>query len=104
MRTFISLLSFFTIVLLQPVRAQTGTTNRLYSKADTLRGTVTPERAWWDVMRYEIKVKPDYNAKTIAGSTVISYKVTNDSYPAFMQIDLQEPLIIDSVVFGASRQ
>jgi aminopeptidase N len=91
------------LILLQPLEAQTGAT-RSYTRADTLRGTITPERAWWDVTRYDIKVKPDYNAKTITGSTIISYKVTSDSYPAFMQIDLQEPLIIDSVVFGAARQ
>src|SRR5687768_10330946 len=104
MRTFISLLVFLSFVDLQPLQAQTGATYRKYTRADTLRGSITPERAWWDVIRYDIKVKPDYNAKTISGSNVISYKVTSDSYPAFMQIDLQEPLIIDSVVFGASRQ
>ena len=25
-----------------------------FTKADTLRGTITPERAWWDVLRYDI--------------------------------------------------
>jgi aminopeptidase N len=74
-----------------------------FTHADTLRGSITPERAWWDVLRYDIEVKPDYNNKTIVGKTTITYKVTSDSYPAFMQVDLQEPLIIDSVLFSGSR-
>ena len=44
-----------------------------FTKADTLRGSITPERAWWDVLHYGITVKPDYELKTISGSNVIRY-------------------------------
>lgn len=54
-------------------------------------------------MHYDLQVQPDYASKTIVGKNKITYKVTKDSYPAFMQIDLQEPLIIDSIVFSDSR-
>ncbi len=75
-----------------------------FKKADTLRGSVTPERAWWNVLHYDITVKPDYATKSISGKNEIGYQVISDSYPAFMQIDLQEPLSIDSILFGNSRK
>ena len=63
---------------------------------DSLRGSVTRERAWWDVIRYDITVEPNINNKTITGKTDITYKVT-DNTVSFMQIDLQAPLEVDSV-------
>ena len=82
-----------------------------FTHADTLRGTITPERAWWDVQRYDIWVKPDYATKTIEGRVKISYTILSPKNKAEktksivkaisegknMQIDLQEPLIIDSI-------
>ncbi len=74
-----------------------------FTHADTLRGSLNANRTWWDVLRYDILVTPDYETKTISGSSRITYKVVQKSYPAFMQIDLQQPLVVDSVVFGRSR-
>ena len=84
--------------------AQPKPKNSVFTHADTLRGSITPERKWWNVLHYDITVQPDYASKTIVGSNKISYQVTSESYPAFMQIDLQVPLIIDSVLFGHSRK
>jgi aminopeptidase N len=69
-----------------------------FTYADTLRGSITPERAWWDVLRYDITVKPDYASKTIEGSVVIAFSSAKDGENV-MQIDLQQPLLIDSVIF-----
>ena len=63
-----------------------------FTHADTLRGTITPERAWWNVLRYDIWVKPDYEKKFITGSNTITFNVIKPGKT--MQIDLQEPLII----------
>jgi hypothetical protein len=30
---------------------------KLFAHSDTLRGSITPERAWWNVLRYDIIVK-----------------------------------------------
>ncbi|BAV08080.1 Peptidase family M1 [Filimonas lacunae] len=84
-------------------QAQLMTNKPVATHADSLRGSMNPERSWWDVLRYDITVIPDIATKTISGSNVIRYKVTTDSYPAFMQIDLQEPMDIDSVLFDAHR-
>jgi len=78
---------------------------KTYSLADTLRGTLTPERTWWDVQRYELSVKPDYNDKSITGSNQIVYKVVGaNNGKTRMQIDLQEPLIIDSILYNGKSK
>ena len=43
-----------------------------FTHADTLRGSITPERAWWDVMRYDISVTPDFDKKYTSGFNKIS--------------------------------
>jgi aminopeptidase N len=70
---------------------------RTFTHADTLRGSVTPQRAWWDVLRYDLTVRPDYESKTIEGVNLITYKVVKPGNND-MQIDLQAPLIIDSIL------
>jgi len=70
--------------------------------ADTLRGSLTPARTWWDVQRYDITVTPDYATKTIIGKTVITYRILKqDRLP--MQLDLQQPLQIDSIVHNKKK-
>jgi aminopeptidase N len=66
-----------------------------FTRADTLRGSLTPQRSWWNVLRYEIEVTPDYEQKSITGRTTIRYRGHGHST---MQIDLQQPLVIDSIL------
>src|SRR6266542_2485428 len=77
--------------------AQLGHPKEKFTHADTLRGSLNPNRTWWDVLRYDIEVKPDYGSKTIVGKTTISFKSSADGNKT-MQIDLQQPLIIDSII------
>lgn len=81
-------------------QAQQAPQPKVFTHADTLRGSITPERAWWDVMRYDITVKPDYVAKSTSGTSLITYKVLSDNHSPVMQLDLQEPLKIDSIVYN----
>jgi aminopeptidase N len=74
--------------------------NKVFTRADTLRGAIGPERAWWNVLRYDITVKPDYDNKSITGFNNITYQVTGKTNR--LQIDLQEPLVIDSILFNKS--
>ncbi|WP_343307583.1 M1 family metallopeptidase [Chitinophaga niabensis] len=67
-----------------------------FSRADTLRGTLTPERSWWDVTFYDLNVKLDPADKMIYGMNGISYRVLEPSKR--LQIDLQEPLILDNAM------
>lgn len=66
-----------------------------FSRYDTLRGTITPERVWWDVIWYGISIKPDFSNKTIDGKTDITFKVLEAEN--VMQIDLQLPMKIEWV-------
>ncbi|RYY33611.1 MAG: M1 family peptidase, partial [Sphingobacteriaceae bacterium] len=94
-----TLIAAFTLLLFcSTVSAQK---TKVYTFAETLRGTLTPERTWWDVQRYELAIKPDYNGKSITGSNQIVYKVVGaNNGKTRMQIDLQEPLIIDSILYN----
>ncbi len=66
-----------------------------FTRQDTLRGTITPERIWWDLTYYHLEVKVNPNKKYISGKNTIQYKVLNASKT--MQIDLQAPLTITKV-------
>lgn len=70
-----------------------------FTHQDTLRGTIGPEREWWDVLHYDVHVTPDYDAKSITGETTIQYKVVKDKYSDYLQIDLQQPLKIDTIYY-----
>ncbi|RZL51037.1 MAG: M1 family peptidase [Pedobacter sp.] len=88
------------------VKAQTNAAvAKKFTLADTLRGTLTKERTWWDVQRYEVAVKSDFLAKSISGSNEIAYKVVKANNGNMkMQIDLQEPLVIDSVQYNGKQK
>lgn len=66
-----------------------------FTREDTLRGTITPERRWWDLQYYHLAVKPDVTTQTLTGKTTIQYKVLQPYQT--MQIDLQPPLQITGV-------
>ena len=67
-----------------------------FSKQDTLRGSITPERVWWDLLHYNLDFKVDPSSKSIEGSNLIRYEVLSQNQ--LMQIDLQPPLEITAVL------
>lgn len=67
-----------------------------FTRADTLRGSITPQRAWWDVTSYDLHVQVHPKDSTLSGYNTITYQVIKPD--SVMQIDLQVPLEIDSVV------
>ncbi|MGF6929963.1 aminopeptidase N [Chitinophaga sp. W2I13] len=67
-----------------------------FSRADTLRGSITPQRAWWDVTSYDLHVQVNPDDSTFSGFNTITYEVLKTD--SVMQIDLQIPMVIDSVV------
>lgn len=95
---FITLFVSFTVLLSFQAISQ-----KAYTKSDTLRGTLTPERRWWNVTRYDIAIQPNYLQKTLQGSNNIGFTVTENSAGKKMQIDLKDPLAIDSVLFAGKK-
>ena len=67
-----------------------------YTHDDTLRGSITRERAWWDLTYYELRVRVDPDKQYIEGSTTVFYKVL-EPYQT-LQMDLQPPLSIKRVL------
>ncbi len=67
-----------------------------FTRQDSLRGSITPERAWWDLQHYDLSVKVDIDKQFISGRNVITYKVL-DAHQT-MQIDLQAPMKLVSAV------
>lgn len=61
-----------------------------YSAQDTLRGSITPERIWWDLVYYDLDVTVQPKVKSIRGTNTIHYKVVSPNN--IMQIDLQPPM------------
>lgn len=60
-----------------------------------LRGSIGPERAWWDLKHYDLSIEVFPEKKTIKGTNKIRFVATQDGQR--MQIDLQEPLQITSI-------
>ncbi|PIF62976.1 MULTISPECIES: M1 family metallopeptidase [unclassified Flavobacterium] len=67
-----------------------------FTRQDTLRGSITKERAWWDVKYYHLNIKVNPADSTITGSNTIKYQVVQE-YNS-MQIDLQNPMEINKVI------
>ncbi len=67
-----------------------------FTEQDTLRGSIGIGRQHWDVVHYDITVTPNIEIKTISGKNIITLI---DSGIQFIQIDLQQPMELDSVFF-----
>ncbi|HVU85472.1 MAG TPA: M1 family metallopeptidase [Puia sp.] len=70
-----------------------------FTHQDSLRGSLNPERTY-NVLKYDISVRPDYESRSLTGRNTITYL---DSGIRYMQIDLQQPLEIDSIVQNNRR-
>lgn len=93
--TFLLLIFFGSAISLQ---GQSNHAEKIFSHADTLRGSLSNARNWWDVQRYKILVEPDYTNKTISGKVDILFK-TVGTYDT-MQIDLQSPMQLNKAFLG----
>ncbi|MFN8243353.1 MAG: M1 family metallopeptidase [Ferruginibacter sp.] len=69
---------------------------RAFTHADTLRGTYGPSRDWWDVTKYDLHVRFNIPDSSISGWNVIAFKTLKKG--AVLQLDLQEPMILDSIL------
>ena len=74
---------------------------KVFTRADTLRGSDGPARSWWDVEFYDLNVAVSPKDSTIRGWNAITYRVLRPGRE--MQIDLQVPMRIDSIVQGSRK-
>jgi len=66
-----------------------------YTRQDSLRGSITPEREWWDLTYYHLSMSVNPDQKFIKGTNLIKYDVLKSHQK--MQIDLQPPMKITRV-------
>ncbi|SFM99498.1 Peptidase family M1 [Chryseobacterium oleae] len=71
--------------------------DKVFTKQDTLKGSDTKFRNFWDVKKYDISVEPDFAKKSIKGYNKISFEITKDIANPVFQIDLQKPMKADKV-------
>src|SRR5690349_6040948 len=94
----LSVLFILCCALLVELRAQP--TNQKFTHEDTLMGSNTPGRSWWNAQHYDVTVTPDYATKTISGRTTITYTVVADNHWDYLQLDLQKPMQLDSLYYN----
>jgi aminopeptidase N len=67
-----------------------------FTHQDTLRGSITPERVWWDLNHYHLDIAVNPKTKSIKGKNTIRYTILKPYQT--LQIDLQEPMRITKVI------
>ncbi len=90
----------FSFFIFHSLKAQPLKKETVFTHADTLRGTYGPGRDWWDALKYDLHVKFNISDSTISGYNVITLKTLKKGKT--VQIDLQEPMIIDSIVYSTN--
>jgi aminopeptidase N len=83
----IFLISF---LLSSPLLAQST-----FDRQDSLRGSITPERAWWDLTYYHLDISVDPDQRFLQGKNSIHYKVLEPA--SRLQLDLQAPMQIEKI-------
>jgi len=83
----------------EPAAAQ-GRDAAVPTHADSVRGADNPNRSWWDVTFYDLHVRVNPADSSFAGWNRISYRAVRPGQT--MQLDLQAPLELDSVVQDAT--
>ncbi len=93
-------ISFFvTIMVWYLLKANT---TFAYSRQDTLRGANGSGRNWWDVTRYELNIRLDTTTQSINGYVDVRFKLVQPAGDS-MQLDLQEPMVMDSIISAAGK-
>lgn len=84
------------------ISAGVSAQNQVFTRQDTLRGSITPERAWWDLTYYHLSIKVNPSDSSFTGSNLIGYRVLESK--KLMQIDLQPPMQITRITQKGKEQ
>ena len=91
---------FLALLCTHSIQAQKKEEKEIFTHQDTLRGSIGPGRMGWDVLKYDISVQPNFETKTLKGINKLSYY---DTGVRLMQLDLQEPMQIDSILKSGKK-
>lgn len=81
--------------------AQLMVSKKEYTRADTLRGMLTPLRTCYDINYYHLDVKINLEEKSVSGSNEFAFTATQDFNK--LQFDLFENLKIDKIVYKGAE-
>lgn len=96
------LVILFVLSFFMPAKAQILIKkNQDYTRADTLRGSLRPERTDFDVLKYELTLSVEPQKRFISGVNEISFKVLEE-LPR-MQIDLFANMNVDSILYQGKK-
>lgn len=90
-----------TLILTQVSSAQLFDKTEVFTKKDSLRGTLLPERTCFDVTYYNLTVDLDITGKTLIGSNDIYFTAVTDFDK--LQIDLFDNLKIDGIIWKGKK-
>jgi len=79
------------------LHAQLLEEKKKFTRADTLRGTLTPLRTCYDINYYHLDVKFDIDKKSISGSNLFKFTATQDF--TRLQFDLFANLKVEKVIY-----
>ena len=70
--------------------------------SDSLRGGYGSSRNWWDLKHYDLSVTFDIDKQEIRGKNIITFTTPGKGpdelvVRTFLQLDLQDPMILDSI-------
>ena len=92
-----SLLSIPILLLSMLINGQTiKSDSETFTHQDSLRGSITPERAWWDLNYYHLDIAVNPKTKSIKGKNTIRYTILEPNQT--LQIDLQAPMKLTEAV------
>jgi aminopeptidase N len=90
---------FLIPILFISISIQSQTLNsdsQQFTHQDTLRGSITPERAWWDLNYYHLDISVHPETKSIKGKNTIRYSILEPNQT--LQIDLQPPMKLTKAI------
>ncbi|WP_309641096.1 M1 family metallopeptidase [Flavobacterium sp.] len=73
----------------------------IFTRKDSLHGSLRFERTCFDVLRYDLNIKINPHEKSIVGFNDITFKITENTTK--IQLDLFDNMTIDSIVFDAKK-
>src|ERR1700761_1562762 len=92
------LLLFFLTLIVLKANAQLDAVKETFTKADTLRGSLTsPLRTCYDINYYHLDIKFDIPDKSISGNVLFKFTATTDFTK--LQFDLFSNLNVEKVVY-----
>jgi aminopeptidase N len=87
----------------QIAEAQLMDNKKIFTRQDTLRGSIGAGRSWWNVKQYNISITVDIASQTIYGTNQIVFDVTKAGKNGLMQLDLQKPMEIERIEYVQNK-